>query len=65
MKEIGASTEQVEDFVARVRAGIPVEAALTAVGADPAIRRFVCQSAFKFDHPSASNFDQGKSIVLS
>ncbi|MDO9188644.1 MAG: DUF3050 domain-containing protein [Sulfurimicrobium sp.] len=41
MREIGASTEQVEDFVARVRAGIPVEAALTAVGADPAIRRFV------------------------
>ena len=21
-----------------------------------------CQSAFKFDHPSASNFDQGKDI---
>lgn len=41
MNEIGASTGQIEDFVQRIRAGAPVEAALEAVGADPAIRRFV------------------------
>jgi len=41
MKEIGASTAQVEDFVQRIRSGLSVEAALEAVGADPAIRRFV------------------------
>lgn len=41
MKEIGASTEQIEDFVQRIRAGISVEAALKAVKVDPAVRRFV------------------------
>lgn len=41
MKEIGASTAQIEDFVQRIRAGMPVEAALEGVEADPAIRRFV------------------------
>lgn len=44
MKEIGASTEQIEDFVQRIRAGTSVEAALTAVNADPAIRRFVAST---------------------
>lgn len=41
MKEIGADTAQIEDFVRRIRAGISAEAALKAVGVDPAVRRFV------------------------
>lgn len=41
MKEIGASTEQIENFIQRIRSGISVEAGLKAVDADPVVRRFV------------------------
>ncbi|MBZ0106172.1 MAG: DUF3050 domain-containing protein [Sulfuricella denitrificans] len=44
MKEIGASTEQIEAFVRHIRAGLAVEEALIVVGADPAIRHFVCST---------------------
>lgn len=41
MREIGADTAQIEDFVRHIRSGMSAEAALEAVGVDPAVRRFV------------------------
>lgn len=45
MREVGADTSQVEEFINLLRGGTSIEAALVDVGADPLVQRFVNATA--------------------
>lgn len=68
MREIGASTDQIETFVSLVRAGIPVQSALSSVKAPGPVQDFVMSTmdvCLKGDKAAViGNFFYGRENVI-